>query len=357
MGSTDSIALNRILTTAASLHASDLHFLIGSPPILRVDGKLTALDQEPIVTADFLEAIAATFLTDDQRQRLQQQKELVVAYSLNPQIRFKVSAIYQRGSLALTLHFIAAQPPRLADLGLPEVVTDLANLTKGLVLITGAYGSGRTTTMNALIEEINRTRSVNIVTIEQPIEHLFVNNKSVIEQREVGRDALSYAQAITTASREDVDVIVVSEADGPEVLAAILDASEASRLVISTMSTDSVLATIEKILNTFPADQQPKARTQLSGVLAAILTQHLIPKTGGGLLLVADLLLPTSPVRSVIRDGALVQLANVIQTARQPGVVPIDRQLAKLVDEGTVTPEDAMLHAQDPNAIQRRGRE
>lgn len=341
---------------AASLSASDLHFVIGNPPMVRVEGRLQALGDEESITDDFMAAIVSTFLTEDQRQALEAQKEIVVAYSLNPQVRFKVSAFYQRGSLAVTLHFISAELRHVKDLGLPEAVAGFARLTKGLVLITGPYGSGRTTTMNALINDINQSRQVNIVTIEQPIEHLFVNDKSIIEQREIGRDALSYEQAIRTATREDVDVIVIAEAESREVISAMLDAAEASRAVISTMNTDSVLGTIEKILNSVPSDEVSKARVQLSNVLEGIVSQRMLPRVGGGVVVVAEVMIPSPPVRAVIRDGALVQLANVLQTSRQPGLVSLDRSLAELVSQNIITLDDALIHAQDPNQLKTMSR-
>lgn len=347
MGTTDTITLNRILSTAASWRASDLHFIIGNAPTLRVDGKLVTLDDEPPVTPDFMDDIVAILLTDEQRKKLAEAKEIAVAYSFNPQIRFKVSAYYQRGALAITLHFIGTTVKRVAELGLPEVASQLAKLPHGLVLVTGPYGSGRTTTMNAMINDINQDRSVNIVTIEQPIEHLFINNKSIIEQREVGRDALSAEQALKTASREDVDVIVVSEASGRDVIAGMLDAAESSRLVISTMNTDSVLSTIEKIMNAFPAEEVPKARVQLSNVLAGVISQRLLPKIGGGLVPVAEVMIPTPPIRAVIRDGALFQLQNVLQTARDAGMISMDQSLARLIREGTILLEDGLAHAKD----------
>lgn len=356
MGTTDTITLNRILSTAASWHASDLHFIIGNAPTLRVDGKLVTLEDEQPISPDFMEDTVATLLTDEQRKILAENKEIAVAYSFNPQIRFKVSAYYQRGALAVTLHFIGTTVKRFGELGLPDVAAQLVKLTHGLVLITGPYGSGRTTTMNAMINEINQDRSVNIITIEQPIEHLFINNKSIIEQREIGRDAISVAQALTTASREDVDVIVVSEAAGREVIDGMLDAAESSRLVISTMNTDSVLSTIEKIMNAFPAEEVPKARIQLSNVLAGIISQRLLPKTGGGLVPVAEVMIPTPPIRAVIRDGALFQLSNVLQTSRDAGMVSMDQSLARLVREGTILLDDALAHAKDPTYVRNQSR-
>lgn len=351
MGATDSITLNRILTTAAGWHASDLHFVVGSAPVLRVDGRLVAMDGEQIATPEFLDSVAATLLTDEQRKTLQDKKEVVIGYSLNQQIRFKVSAVFQRGSLAITLHFIPATTKNIEELGLPESIVQFTSMSKGLVFITGPYGSGRTTTLNAIISHINQHRSVNIVTIEQPIEFQFINDKSIIEQREVGRDALTPEQAIITASREDVDVIVAAEANSPAVIAALLEAAEASRLVLTTMSTDSVLATIEKILNSFAASDVPKIRTQLSAVLAGIVSQRLLPKVGGGLAVAAEVMIPTAPIRSVLRDGALSQLANVIQTSRGAGSISLDRALTKLVKDGMISQEDAEQNALDPSSL------
>lgn len=351
MGTTDTITLNRALTTAAGLQASDLHFVVGSQPAMRVEGKLVTMDDEEIVTPDFIESVVAIILNDEQRQKLTENKEVVTAFSLNSQLRFKATVLFQRGSLAVTLHFISTATKSLTELGLPAAVEKFSTLTKGLVLVTGPYGSGRTTTLNALINDINKNRAANIITIEQPIEYLFVNNKSLIEQREVGRDALSYEQAIVAASKEDVDVVVVAEANGAGVISAMLEAAEASRLVISTMNTDSVLATIEKIMNSFPADDLPKVRSQLASVLSGIISQRLIPRVGGGQVVVADIMVPSGPARSVIRDGAMFQLANVLQTSREAGVPSLDQSLALLVKSGTITLEDAMQNSADPNAL------
>jgi twitching motility protein PilT len=349
MGATDAITLQRILTTAAGWHASDLHFVVGNQPTLRIDGKLKILEDEQIITPEVIESIAKTVLTEAQRQQLATQKEITTAFSLNPQARFKVTAVYQRGSLAISLHVISSTVPRLSDLSAPPAVTTLTTITKGLVLVTGPYGSGKTTTLTAMVNEINATRAATIVSIESPIEHLFVNVKSLIEQREVGRDALSYEQAIVAANREDVDVIVVSEASSPSVLAACLDAAEASRLVLTTMTTNSVMGTIEKVLNSFPANEAGKIRTQFANTLAGIVSQRLLPRIGGGQVVVSEVLMPTAPVRAVIRDGALFQLGNVLQTSREGGHVSLDRSLMDLVQEGTITPEDAMINAQEPN--------
>lgn len=349
MPTTDSIVIQRILTTAAEYRASDIHMTIGNPPILRVDGKLVALEQEPVVTPDFMTTLTEMFLTPEQRQELVEEREIVTAFMLENRIRFKVSMFYQRGFLAASLRLISSEIKPLAELGLPKVVETFVNLTKGLVLVTGPFGSGRTATVAALVNEINKTRTANIITIEKPIEHLYMNDRSFIEQREVGRDTKSFQQALETASREDVDVIVVSEMEEPEIILAVLAAAESSRLIISTMNTDSVLKTVEKIINSAPPELEAKVKGQLAGTLEGIVSQRLLPRAGGGRILVAEVMIPTGPIRTVIRDGALYQLQNMLQTSREGGSISLDRGLAELVKTGEIGLEDAMAHAVDPN--------
>lgn len=341
------IAIERILTTAAEYRASDLHLSPGNPPILRVDGKLLALEGEQMMTPDFVAQTASLFLDAEQQKTLEREKELIVAASLKGKLRFKMSLFHQKGSLAASLRFIPSQIRSVRELGLPTAVEQFTALSKGLVLITGPFGSGRTATLAALVQTINLGRAAHIVTIEKPIEFLYVNNRSIIEQREVGRDTVSFAQALLTASREDVDVIVVSEMEDPEVVRAVLAAAQSSRLVISTMNTDSVLKTIETILYSFPQDEQEKVRLQLSETLEGIVSQRLLPRVGGGRVVVAEILTPTPPVRSVIRDGALFQLNTILQTSREAGMASLDRSLAELVKTGEILMDDALAVSVD----------
>lgn len=356
MPTTDSIVIQRILTTAAEYRASDLHLTVGNPPILRVDGKLVVLEQEPVVTPEFMDIVAEMFLSPEQRQSLAEDREIVAAFMLENRIRFKVSMFYQRGFLAASLRLISSEIKPLSELGLPKAVASFVNLTKGLVLVTGPFGSGRTQTVAALVNEINKTRTANIITIEKPIEHLYLNDRSFIEQREVGRDTKSFQQALETASREDVDVIVVSEMEEPEVIQAVLTAAESSRLVISTMNTDSVLKTVEKIINSAPPELEAKVKAQLAGTLEGIVSQRLLPRVGGGRILVAEVMMPSGPIRTVIRDGALYQLQNMLQTSREGGTISLDRSLAELVKTGEILVDDAMAHAIDPNNLKMLSR-
>lgn len=351
MATTDALTLERILTTAAEYQASDVHLTLGTPPMLRVDGKLVALEQEGIVTPDVLTALVEQFLDPTQREALERDKELVTSLSLPTRVRFKISLFHQKGGLSASLRLIPQTIKTLRELGLPAEVETFAHLTKGLVLITGPFGSGRSLTLAALVNTINQTRAAHVVTIEKPIEILYVNVKSVIEQREVGRDTTSFQQALEMAEREDVDVVALSEMAEPVVIVEALRAAEASRLVISTMNTDSVVKTVETILASFPADQTQLARTQLADSLQGIVSQRLLPRVGGGRIVVAEVIIPNPAVRSLIRDGSILQLQNILQTSREGGMRSLDRSLAELVKTGEITADDALAHAIDRNTL------
>jgi twitching motility protein PilT len=341
------LTISRVLSTGAEYKASDLHLTVGNPPILRVDGKLLPLQDEQIITPDFMETFSEAILSAEQKKELKENKELVLAVNMPNKTRYRVNLFFQKGVLAASLRFIPQTIKNIKELGLPQIVEDFAKLTKGLVIVTGPFGSGRTATVASLINNINKTRAVHIMTIEKPIEYIFVNNKSIIEQREVGRDTKSFEQALNTASREDVDVVMVSEMEEKEIIEAVLNTAESSRLVISSMNTDNVLKTIEKIINSFSPQEEEKIRVQLSETLQGIICQRLLPRVGGGRIIVAEVMIFTPPIRTVIRDGALYQLQNIIQTTREEGTISLDRSLAELVKTGEILMDDALAHASD----------
>ncbi|MFH0951814.1 MAG: ATPase, T2SS/T4P/T4SS family, partial [Patescibacteria group bacterium] len=229
--------INRILTTAFEYKASDLHFTAGNPPIVRVDGRLVSLTNEPIITSDYITEIVGMFLNDEQKDQLTKEREILVTFTSGTKTRFRVHIFYQRQTLAISLRMIANIIPTIEQLGLPKVVSEFTKSDKGLVIICGPFGSGRSATVAALINTINQTYVKHIITIEKPIEYLYVNAKSIIEQREVGRDTLSFEQALETSLKEDIDVLMVSELDNPKVIKGALDAAAASRLVFGSMDT------------------------------------------------------------------------------------------------------------------------
>lgn len=352
----EQININRILTAVAEYNASDLHLSVGNPPMVRVDNELIPQRDEQVVTPDFMEKFAQFFLDEEKKKELIEKKEVFFSYNFQNRIRFKVNFFYQDGYISASLRFIPQNVRSREELGLPKSTERFAGLNKGLVIVAGPFNSGRTSTMAAFINEINNSRAKHILTIERPTEYIFIDNKSIVEQREVGRDAISFSRALRSAMRTDVDVVMVSELADQETIHAVLDLAEAGRLVFGCMDTESTVKTIEKITDTFGADEQKKVRTQLSQVLEGIIVQRLLPRVGGGRILVTEILIPTQAVRSVIREGNIYQLTNILQTSRQEGMLSLDRSLAELVKTGEILLEDAQEYALDKNQVKMMAR-
>jgi len=351
METTQQTAINRILTRAAEYKASDLHLSIGNPPIVRVDGKLKPLQDEKILDPEFIKKIADSFLTEEQKEILEREKQVVMTYAFQNKARFKINIFFQKGYLNISLRLIPETIPELKVLGLPESVNNFASLSKGLLIIAGPFGSGRTTTAFSLIDQINKSRAEHMVTIEKPIEYLVSNEKSIVEQREVGRDTKSFEQALNLTLKEDVNVVMVSEMDEPSVISAALDVADSGRLLISLMNTDSVVKTVERIIESFPVDEQEAIRAKLADNLQGVLCQRLVPKAGGGRVAVAEVLIPNSAVRSIIKDGDISQINNILQTSRSEGMVSLDKSLSDLAKSGVISQDDAKKYAADKENI------
>lgn len=351
MQTSKQLEINRILKTVAEYKASDLHLTVGNPPILRIDGKLTPLQEESLLTPDFIQGVVESFLDDKQKEILEREREIVVAYTLENKARFKVNIFYQKGHPSVSLRYVPPTIKTIQELNLPPIVKEFTKLEKGLVLICGPFGSGRTTTMTSLVDQINKSRAEHIITIEKPIEYLFVNNKSVIEQREVGLDVLSFERALESVSEEDVDIIMLSKIEGVEIIEEVLNVASSGRLVLANMDTDSAFKTVEEIIASFPPERQSQGRVHLADSLEGIISQRLVPRTGGGLVLACEVLIPNQAIRSIIRDGALYQLNNILLTSRGEGMVSLDRSLAELVKKGEILLEDALNYAIDRNNL------
>lgn len=347
----EQIEINRILTAVAEYNASDLHLSVGNVPNVRVDGELFPLRDEKVVTPDFMNKLSLFFLDEKQKGILKKEKEIIFSYNFQNRIRFKVNIFFQEGYLSASLRLIPTTIKTLKELGLPKAVERVSMIQKGLVIVCGPFSSGRSSTIAALINEINNSRSEHILTVEKPIEFIFNDNQSIIEQREVGRDTNSFEQALKSAFREDVDVVMVSELKSKELIKSALDIAEGGRLIYATMETDSSIKTIERIINSFKKEEQNQIRVQLAEVLEGVIVQHLLPRVGGGRILVAEVLIPTSAVRSIIREGGIYQLENVLQTSREEGMISLDRALAELVRTGEIHLKNALQHAVDKNNL------
>lgn len=299
----------------------------------------------------FMDAVLDALMTEEQKKVFEQERSTVFTYTFGTKARFKVNAFYQKGHPAASLRFIEPHMKTIRDLGLPAVVENFARAEKGLIVVSGTFGSGRSSTVAALVDTINRDRVAHILTIEQPIEHLFVNTKSIVEQREVGKDTKSFEDALENSFQEDVDVVMISELSTPAVIALALKVAESGRLVVSSMNADSAVRTIERIVTAFGQDEQEQVRNQLAAVLTGVVHQRLLPRTGGGSAVVVEVLTATQPIRSVIRDGAIYQIATILQTSREEGMIPLDRSLADRVKAGEILEQEAMAAANDKNVL------
>lgn len=346
------LALDHILDLSAEQKASDVHLSVGSSPIVRIDGKLLTLKEEPVITKEFMEGFVNSVLDIDQKKTLEQQKEIVLAFQFKKQARFRVNIFYQKRVLAAYLRLIGDHIIPLEQLGLPMTLNLLAQHKKGLLIISGAFGSGKTTTTASIIDFINRQRAAYIQTVERPIEYSYGNQKSIIEQREVGRDTPSFEQALRSVTQEDIDVLFLSEAPSLVVVKQVMKIAASGRLVILNIEADTVIKSLEALINRYPSNEQPIIREQIALNLAGIVCQRLVPKIGGGLAPIAEIMTATPPIQSLIKEGSLNQLSNIILTSREEGMVSLDASLADLVKTNQVHMNDAINAATDPQQLQ-----
>ncbi len=352
MDTQSKMTIDTILNTVAGQQASDLHLSVGNPPVIRLNEQLVPLENETIITKRFMEDFVEAILTPDQREKLEEKKEIVISYQFNKQARFRVNIFYQKEVLAAYLRYVSNTIRPLDQLGLPFYSMEkLTKKDEGLIIISGEFGSGKTTTSASIIDYINKHRSAYILSIEEPIEYIFTNKKSIIEQREVGRDAISFEQGLHSVTQEDIDVLFISDLPSPEVIKEVLTIANSSRLVVATVEADSILKTLEYIINSFPGDEQHQVRQQLASNLEGVICQKLISRIGGGKAAIAEIMLATDPIRSIIKEGSLYQINNIIQTSREEGMASFDWSLADLVKTNQVQYETAVDHAADKQRL------
>ncbi|TCK06274.1 type IV pilus twitching motility protein PilT [Phorcysia thermohydrogeniphila] len=343
-----------LLKEVVERKASDLHLAPGSPPRLRIDGKLVPLEEYGVLSPSDTKQLVYSVLTDLQKKKLEEELELDFSFGIKGVARFRGNAYFQRTTLAAAFRIIPYVIPKFSDLGLPPIVENFAHQDKGLILVTGPTGSGKSTTLASLIDIINRTYSYHILTIEDPIEFVYEHKKSLVTQRELGTDTKSFANALKAALREDPDVILVGEMRDPETIEAALTAAETGHLVFSTLHTNSTIETINRIIDVFPANKQAQVRTQLSFVLVGIVAQKLIKrKNGKGRVVAAEVFIPTPAIRNLIRENKLHQIYSMMQTSQaSTGMITMNQSLAKLYLEGEIELEDALRVSPDPRELE-----
>lgn len=346
--------LAQLLDISLAKGASDILISVGAAPTIRVHGKLEPLTQElGPVTVELAQKMILSMLTQSQTAKLEENRDLDLSYVYGgDKGRYRVNVYYQKGTIAAALRYIPTQIPKLQDLGLPVILERFARASTGLVLLTGPSGHGKTTTLSAIIDMINATRAEHIVTVEDPIEFIHSNKMSIIDQREVNRDALDFPSALRAVLREDPNVILIGEMRDQETTEAALTLAETGHLVFATLHTNDAAQTADRIINIFPPFQQEQIKTVLSAALLGVVSQRLIPKADGtGRAPAVEIMVSTPAVRNLIREGKTHLLPNTIATSTEEGMISMDRALAELVKRGEITYENAEMWSQDPKNL------
>ena len=342
-----------LLEEVVKKKASDLHLQVGLAPMLRIDGSLTPVSGADVLTEESVEALIFAVLDDDQKQILLKDKEFDFSFAFGDLGRFRVNAFHERGNLAAALRLIPNEILTTEQLNLPQTVNDFANFPRGLVLVTGPTGSGKSTTLAALIDKINSERACHIITIEDPIEFTHKSKKAVLVQREVHYDTFSFSAALRSSLRQDPDVVLLGEMRDLETIASAITIAETGHLVFATLHTNSAAQSIDRMIDVFPAHQQPQIRAQLSNILMAICSQRLVPTIGGGRTVASEILIANPAVRNIIREGKTHQLDAVIQTGAEHGMQSMDKTLVQMIHAGTISYDEARNVAVDIEELDR----
>lgn len=345
--------LESLIETVINEGASDLHVMARMQPVIRVSGNLIPLLKRPKYTGEDVMGLASALLSPEKKKEFIETQEIDFSYAYKDKARFRGNAFFQQGTVSIALRLIPKTIRTLEELNLPPILETFTQLQQGFFLVVGPVGQGKSTTLAAMIERINQTRTEHIITIEDPIEYTFESKNSIVNQREVGIDTKSFHAALRSAFREDIDVIMVGEMRGPETMSAAVTAAETGHLVLSTLHTNNAAQTIDRIIDTFPEGQQDQIRIQLAASLAGIFSQRLVPRISGGLIPAYELLINNEAVANLIRERRSHEINAVIETGSESGMIDMNRYLADLVRRGEVTPENALARALNPKTFTR----
>jgi len=343
--------LKELLSLTIKAQASDLHISVGHPPILRIAGNLSPLIKRKILTPEDSKNLAFALMNKIQQERFLNKKEVDFSYYFEEKARFRVNVFFQSGTVSAALRLIPVRIPTIEELNLPPILHYFTNPSQGFVLITGPSSHGKSTTLASLIDEINHTKTDHILTIEDPIEYVFEDDKCIIDQREVYQDTLSFARALTATFRQDPDVIMVGEMRDLETMATAITAAETGHLVFATLHTNSASQTIHRIVDSFPPLQQSQIRSQLASSLLGVLSQRLIPRLKGGLIPACEVMIATSAVSSLIRENKIHELPLVIETSAEKGMISLNRYLSDLVKKGEISLKSALNYSLNPSEL------
>lgn len=341
--------LKKLLDITVKEQASDLDISVGHTPNIRITGKLVPLSQEKIISAKDSEGLAFSIMSEMQKKKFLEEKEIDFSYQHEEKGRFRINIFFQRGSVSLALRFIPSKIRTIEELGLPAILHDFIARPQGLILVTGATSQGKSTTLAAMIDEINRTKSVHIITVEDPIEYTYPVDRAIIDQREVAIDTLNFNNALRSSLRQNPDVIMVGEMRDLDTIATTITAAETGHLVFATLHTNSAAQTIHRIVDVFPAEQQGQIRFQLASSLLGIISQRLIPRIKGGFIPVCEVLINNNAVSNLIRENKVHEIPAVIETSAKEGMISLNRAMVDLVRKKEISLKDAMDYSVDPN--------
>ena len=343
--------LKELLSLAVKAQASDLHISPSHPPILRISGQLSPLIKKKKLIPEETQNLAFALMTDVQRERFLKNKDIDFSYNFEGKSRFRVNIFFQSRGVSIALRLIPNRIPSIEELNLPLILHQFTQAAQGFVLLTGPSSHGKSTTLAALVDEINHFRTDHIITIEDPIEYVFEDDKCIIDQREIYQDAVSFSQALRATFRQDPDVIMVGEMRDPETISTAITAAETGHLVFATLHTNSASQTIHRIVDSFPSAQQSQVRAQLSGSLLGVVSQRLIPRLKGGLIPACEIMMATPAVSSLIRENKVHELPLVIETSGEKGMISLNRYLSDLVRRGEISVRNALSYSLDPSEL------
>jgi len=339
------------LSLCVEAQASDLHLSAGHPPILRITGRLIPLLKEKKLTSQDTEGLAFALMTENQKEKFLREKEIDFSHAFERDGRFRINIFFQSSSISIACRLIPKKIRTIEELNLPPILHTFTRPSQGFVLITGPSSHGKSTTLAALIDEINHTRSDHIITIEDPIEYVFEDDRSIIDQRELYSDTRSFARALRSSLRQDPDVIMVGEMRDPETMSTAITAAETGHLVFATLHTNSASQTIHRIVDTFPPEQQNQVRAQLATSLFGVISQRLIPRIKGGLIPSCELMLATPATSNLIRENKIHEIPLVIETSAEEGMISLNRSLSALVKRKEISLDNALLYSQSPTEL------
>lgn len=340
-----------LIEEALKSDATDIHLTYGRPPILRIDGKLKDVSGWENLSEEKVKELSFCLLNKDQEEKFWAYKDIDLSFSYLDKARFRVNVYQQTGKIAAALRFLPTNIRTIEELNLPPILHKFIPASQGFFLVVGPSGHGKSTALAAMLDEVNHTRTDHIITVEDPIEYMFKQDKCIIDQREIGVDAIDFHRALRAMLRQDADVIMVGEMRDPETISSAITAAETGHLIFSTLHTNTAAQTIDRIIDSFPPHQQNQIKMQLSSVLIGILSRRLLPCAKGGLINAIELLICNSAVRNLIREGKIHQIDMVIETSIEEGMIPLNRSLANLVNQGLVAFEDAEIYSVNPSEL------